>query len=106
MKKDKRGVLGLDTAKDFFIAILILAVIGFTVVIALSALNNSGVLTEGSLEANQSQAILLNTTGGVSTFFADAGTWFTLLSIVIIILIIAVVILAVGRFGGQARGGL
>ncbi len=98
--KDKRGVLGLDAAKSFVIAILTLAVVAFATIVALSALNNSGSLPAGSLEANQTESILLNVTGGIETLFASANTWFALLAVVIIILIIAIVILAVNRFGG------
>ena len=97
--------MGLDVAKGFILAIMLIAIIGFVTVIALATLNNAGVLTAGSLEANQSESILLNTTAGVARFFQDATTWFILLSVVVIILIIAVVILAVQRFGG-GRGGL
>ena len=96
---NKRGVLGLDTAKAFVIAILVLAVVAFATIIALSALLNSGSLPAGSLEANQTSNIILNVTGGVETLFTSANTWFALLAVVIIILIIAVVILAVNRFG-------
>ena len=106
VKMNKKGVLGLDTAKAFVIAILTLAVVAFAVIVALSALNNSGSLPAGSPEAAQATNVLLNVTGGVETLFNSANTWFALLAVVIIILIIAVVILAVNRFGGTARGGL
>ena len=44
-------------------------------------------------------------TGGIANLFGNAGTWFTLLSVVIIILAIGVVIYAVNRFGGS-RGSM
>lgn len=108
MKKiiDKKGVLGLDTAKAFVLAILTLGVIAFAVIVALDALNNSGSLTAGSQAANDTTAVLQNITGGTTSFFGNAGTWFALLAIVIIILVIAVVIVAVNRFGGRGAGNL
>jgi L-asparagine transporter-like permease len=48
---------------------------------------------------------LNNITGGVSDFFSNTGTWFSLLAIVVIILIIAIVIFAVNRFGGGSVSG-
>lgn len=105
MKKlGKKGVLGLDTAKAFILFILIVAIIGFATIIAVSTLDNSGVLTANSVEANQSTAVLRNVSGGVADFFANTTTWFTLLSVVVIILIIGVVIFAVQRFGGNQQG--
>jgi len=103
---NKKGVLGMDTAKDFVLGIMILAVIAFAVIVALASLNDSNALTEGSTEQNQTTNILLNVTGGVNDFFTNAGTWFSLLSVVIIILIISVVIMAVNRFGSGSAGSL
>ena len=96
----------MDTAKDFVLGIMILAVIAFAVIVALASLNDSNALTTGSTEDNQTTNILLNVTGGVNDFFTNASTWFSLLSVVIIILIISVVILAVNRFGSGSGGSL
>ena len=106
MLNSKKGILGLDTAKDFILVLLTIAVIAFASVIALATLRNSNVLDADKLEYNYSQDILLNVSSGTSSFFANTGTWFALLSVVIIILIIAVVIMAVNRFGGGGGGGL
>ena len=51
--------------------------------------------------------IVANTSTGLVTFFANVGTWLTLLSVVVIILIIAAVIIVVNRFGtGTSTGTL
>ena len=100
----KRGVLGLDTAKMFMLAILTMGVIAFAMIVALDALANNSGFAEDSRVANDTQNILQNITGGVVEFFGNAGTWFALLAIVIIILVIAVVIVAVNRFGGSSGG--
>ena len=100
--KEKRGVLGLDTAKLFVLAILTLGVIAFAVIIALDALNsNSGLTGQAATDTND---VLQNISSGVVSFFGNAGTWFSLLAIVIIILVISVVIVAVNRFGGSKSG--
>lgn len=104
LKKDKKGVMGLETVREFMLILLVLAVIGFAIVIALATLDDTNVLTTDSYEDNQTTNILRNVSSGVSEFFDDTGTWLTLLSVVVIILIIAVVILAVNRFGGGTRG--
>ena len=104
LKKDKRGVMGLETVKEFMLILLVLAVIGFAIVIALATLDSTNVLTTDSYADNQTTNILQNVSSGVSDFFDDTGTWLTLLSVVVIILIIAVVILAVNKFGGGSRG--
>lgn len=104
-KMNKKGQVGLDTAKGFMLGLLTMVVIAFAIIIALASLNNSNATTSGSLERNQSTAIFNNVSTGVSSFFSNTGTWFSLLAITIIILIIAIVIFAVQRFGGT-RGGL
>ncbi len=101
---EKKGVLGLDTAKLFILAILTLGVIAFAVIVALDALNNNSGLT-GQAQTDTTN-VLQNISGGVVDFFGNAGTWFSLLAIVIIILVIAVVIVAVNRFGGRGGAGL
>lgn len=103
-KVNNRGVLGLDTAKEFVLAIMVLAVIAFATIVALSSLNNSNAVTGQA--ATDTTAVLQNVTAGTVTLFSNAGTWFSLLAVVIIILIIAVVIFAVNRFGTGRGGGL
>ncbi len=50
--------------------------------------------------------IITNSTGAISDFFTNAGTWLTLLSVVIILLIVTIVIVTVRRFGsGKNVGG-
>ncbi len=96
---NKKGVLGLDTAKSFILALLVLGVVSFTVIIALNQLALTNVGTA------QTTSIFNNISNGIESFFGNTGTWFAMLSIVIIILVIAVVILAVNRFGGSGVAG-
>lgn len=105
-KMNKKGQVGLDTAKAVMLTLLTIGVIAFAIIIALASLKNSGSLTAGSTEKNQTDNILNNITAGTASFFSNTTTWFALLSVVVIILIIAIVIFAVNRFGGQQGGGL
>ncbi len=107
MKKiNKTGQVGLDTARQVMLTLMVIGVIAFAIIVALASLNNSNALTSGTLEANQTTQILNNITGGTAGFFSNTATWFSLLSIVVIILIISIVIFAVNRFGGNRNGGL
>jgi hypothetical protein len=44
--------------------------------------------------------VVQNITGGVTTFFSNTGTIFSILVVVVIILAITIIIYAVSRFGG------
>lgn len=103
LKLDKKGVLGLDTAKVFLISLLTLAVIAIAVFLALVSLRDSGVISETYAEYNYTQAIILNITEGSTNFFKQIPTAFTLLGVVLIVLVIAIVIIAVSRFGYSSQ---
>jgi len=95
----RKGQVGLDVAKAFMLGILTLGVIAFAIIIAINSLNSSTVST------NATTGILNNISSGTSSFFANAGTWFSLLAVVIILLIIAIVLIAVNKFsGGNSQG--
>ena len=103
--KNKKGILGLNTTTQFIVTLLVLAVTAFAVIIALAALDDTNVLTDGSIADNQTTAILNNVSTGISSFFGNATTWFSLLAIVVILLIIAIVIVTVRRFEVGAGAG-
>ncbi len=98
----------MGTARKVMVALMTLGVLAFAMIIALVELDNSNPAADGSAAANQSTNILNNITGGVETFFSNAGTWFALLAIVVIILIVVIVMLAVNRVDGTkgSSGGL
>ena len=101
-RKQKKGILGLDTAKGVMLSLLTLAVVTIAVFLALVSLQNAGLFTTGSQAKNNTDYIINNITGGTVTFFTYMPTIFTLLGVVVIILVIAIVIVAVSRFGGSA----
>ena len=103
MKKDKRGVLGLETVGSVIITLLVLAVISIAVFLALDSLNTAGLFTAGSQSANDTTNLINNITSGTTDFFSNIPTVMTILGAVVIILAVVLIILAVGRISGGAR---
>jgi len=96
IKFNKKGALGLDVAKSFVMALFTLSVIAFGLLIAMNSLNTSSASTTATTN------VLANVSEGTETLFSNAGTWFSLVAVVVIILIISVVIMSVNRFGQSA----
>ncbi len=104
-KLNKKGQLGLDTVRSVMIGFLILAVIAISVVLALVSLRDSNIFTAGSQEAIDVNDTILNVTSGITDFFDDTGTIFSILIVVVIILAISIIIGVVSRFAGGSRSG-
>lgn len=102
-KKGKKGQLGLNTVKSVMISFLILAVIAIAIVLALVSLRDSNIFTAGSQEESDVNDTILNITSGITDFFNDTGTIFSILIVVVIILAISIIIAVVSRFGGSSR---
>lgn len=94
--RNKKGALGLDVAKSFVMALFTLSVIAFGLLIAMNSLNASTASTADTT------SVLQNVSAGTTDLFSNAGTWFSLVAVVVIILIISVVIMSVNRFGATA----
>lgn len=97
LKNDKRGAggdlaTGVKVAIAFFGGIVTLVVLGFVLIVLSGNLASSTGLTEGTVADNASDNMLDNVTIATSDFFANATTWFALLSIVIIIATILIVL--------------
>ena len=106
--RNKGGKLSLDagmnTAVKFFMAIMTLGILGFALIIVLGNMQGSSGFAAGSLNYNRSDAVLSNITTGAASFFSNATSWFTLLSVVIIIAIVVVIITVVkGVRGGKSE---
>jgi len=104
--KDKKGQLGLNLIKTVFVTLLILAVVGIAILLAISSLKNSNIFASGSQEYNNTQLISNNISGGIADFFGNTGTILAILVVVVIISAIAIIIAVVSRFGGQGSQGL
>ena len=97
---NKKGILGLDTVKEVMLALLVLAVIAIAVSLALVSLRDSNIFDAGSQEEIDTNNTIANITAGTTAFFANTGTFFSILVVVVIIALIAIVIMVVSRFGG------
>ena len=106
LRKDKKGVLGLETTKQVMLALLIMAVIGVSTILALTSLQNSSIFTTNSAGYNATGSITANVSNGITAFFGASGTIFSILVVVVIILAIAIIIAAVSRFGGETTSTL
>ena len=99
---NKKGQLNLDVVRGVFVSVLILAVIGLSVMLAIDSLDDANIFDAGSIQQNQSGAINANISNAISTFFGNTGTIMSILVVVVIISAIALVILVVSRFGSGA----
>jgi hypothetical protein len=98
--KNKRGQIALDVVEEVVMKLLILAVLGVAIILALTTLGNSNIFTSGSAGANSTTAITNNVSNAVTSFFGNAGTIFNILIAVVLISAVAIIILVVRRFAG------
>jgi len=104
--KNKRGQIGLDMVRSVAVGLLILAVIGVAIILALVSLRDSSIFTDGSREDNQTTNIVNNITDGLTDFFSNTGTIFAILVVVVIVLAIVIIIAVVSRVGSRQVTGL
>lgn len=71
------------------------------VFVGIATLNNSNILTTGSLEKNGTTALMNNLTNGVTSLGANFGTFFTILAVVIIMTFLGLMIYVIRRFAGS-----
>ena len=107
-KMNNRGVLGMETARDVIIFLLVLSVTAIAVFLALVSLQDSGIFKAGSQAKNQTDNVINNVTSGTVDFFKNIPTVMTILGAVVIILAVVLILVAVGRFttGAGGVGGL
>lgn len=105
IKMNKRGVLGLDTARDVMIFLLTLAVIAIAVFLALVSLQNANLFGVGTQAANDTGNITDYITSGATDFFSNIPTVFTILGAVVIILAVTLILFAVNRFSQGTGAG-
>lgn len=97
-RKKKRAVVGLDVAEAVIFSLLIIGVISVASLLAMYSLGSSNIFTTGSAGYNNTQAIVSNYSSGVSSFFGNSGTFFSILAVVVIIALISLIVLYVRQF--------
>jgi hypothetical protein len=102
----KKGVFGLTSVQAFFAIILGVALLAYVIVVIMGTLNSSSILTSGTLEKNQTTNILMNVSGGISSFFASINPVYAILAILVIILVLVVLVRVVSGSTGGAPASL
>ena len=96
LMKNKKGSSdlssGVKVAIAFFGGVVTLVVLGFILIVLAGNLAGSTGLADGTIADNASDNMLDNVTTATAEFFSNAKTWFTLLSIVIIIATVLIVL--------------
>lgn len=93
MKKfNKKGVFGLTAIQQFFGIILGIALLAYVIVVIMGTLNQSTILTSGSLEKNQTTLILQNVSTGITGFFSAINPVYAILAVLVIILVLVVLV--------------
>lgn len=106
LRKNKKGVLGLETVRDVILSLMIMAVLAVAAFLALVSLRDAGIFESSTTEYNATSDIVANITEGTASFFSNIPTIFSILVVVVIILAIAIVIAVVSGFGRTGGTGL
>ena len=89
---DKKGVFGLNAIQAFFLIILGIALLAYTIVIIMGVLGEANVVTADSLADNQTELILKNVSTGVTGFFSSISPVYAILAVLVIILVLVVLV--------------
>ena len=100
LKKDKRGVLGLDMVKAVFLLFVVLVVLGVAGILATVSLQDANIFETDSTGENATEYIVANYSDAIVSFFEETGTIISILVVVVIIAAIGIVIAIISRFGG------
>lgn len=100
--KNKKAILGLELAKEFFMGVLALVLVGFVVLIVANAMDSPAVQ---EATGNKSSDIITNVSSGISGFFDNIPLWMSILGIVILISLVVVIIRSVSGMNGQSNSG-
>lgn len=106
MQKKGQSALGLNLVKVVIGALLVIGILAFVAVIAMNSLRNANIVTSSDPGYNETEAILLNVSQGISSFFGNIGTIFAVLGVVVIVLAIVLIVVVARRAGGGGGGGL
>lgn len=92
LRKDKKGIFGLNAVQSFFAVILGIALLAYVIVIIMGTLQDSNIVTQSSLADNQTGYILSNVSNGITGFFTSINPVYAILAVLVIILILVVLV--------------
>lgn len=105
IKQMNRKGQALKLASGVVIGFLVLILIMFVVLFAVSSLNPTSFFTAGSGEANATKVLTQNLTTGVASFGKYIPITLLTLGLVIVLAVLVVVIFYVRRFESTGGGG-
>lgn len=106
-KLNKKGQYGINVVVSVALGLFTLLLIAVAVIAGSNALLSSSLFTSGSTSYNQTSNMVGNLTSGVSGFFANSGTFFAILAVVVIMIFLGLMIGAVYLFTrGRHEKGL
>ena len=106
-KMNKKGAYGIEVVTAVALGLFTLLLIAVAVIAGSNALLNSSIFTSGSTSYNQTNSMVQNVTTGVSSFFGNSGTFFSILAVVVIMIFLGLMIGAVYLFTrGSAQKGI
>lgn len=97
---NKKGVFGLTSVQQFFAIILGIALLAYVIVVIMGTLDDSSILTAGSIADNQTSNILNNVSSGITDFFSSIDPVYAILAVLVIILVLIVLVRVVTGGGG------
>jgi ABC-type transport system involved in multi-copper enzyme maturation permease subunit len=101
---NKKGQYGINVVVAVALGLFTLLLIAVAVIAGSQALINSSIFTKDSTSYNQTSGMVSNLSQGVSSFFGNSGTFFSILAVVVIMIFLGLMIGAVYLFT-RGKGG-
>jgi len=99
---NKKGVFGLTAVQSFFAIILGIALLAYVIVIIMGTLSQAHIAGTGTVADNQTTAILVNVSTGITSFFGAITPVYAILAVLVIILVLVVLVRVVQAPSGGA----
>ena len=105
--KNKKGAYGINVVVSVALGLFTLLLIAVAVIAGSQSLLTSSIFTTGSTSYNQTNNMVNNLTSGVTNFFSNSGTFFSILAVVVIMIFLGLMIGEVYLFtAGRKQEGL
>ena len=95
---------GMDSAKKVVLGLLTIGLIGLLFLIVYGNLSGNLGFASATAGYNNTEAVIGNLTGGVTTFFSFSNVWFILTAVALLIAIVVGIIALVTKLGGSKGG--
>jgi uncharacterized membrane protein len=103
LRSIKKAVVGLDVVESVIFSLLVIGVIAVASLLAMYSLGSSNIFATNSAGYNNTQFIVNNFSNGVTGFFGNSTTFFSILAVVVIIALIALIVLYIRQFRNEGN---